>query len=465
MNNIYRLLVIGLILTLCVSFLIAQPKYRTFNQINLAEKKQNAGKVLSSDVCFVFKNDSPPGIPVNSLHARFNSAILNVIDNGGFTSIVISQKDKVIDATGMTVAPGDSVVLCFNLAKKAPGAQANFWWWDTNGVQVGNKRVELAGTYSPISIQPNGGNVRDYIYKHIIHSRTGVVVGIVNDTDKVGYIRYKTADRKYFPHTDLARCFDRISTGSSTTQPFDHKLQNPHVRKHNNHLLGEVHALKLAIIANDSGATQPLDTTTLGDLIYNDLGNPGDPGNGLTLRKLTAFVDSALTYCKHFDLNPGIYTKLDTCISRINRAFDGPYVAVSLMPFLLAGTHTVGENPYIHPNPTITPIARRGVGYSIIDQMPESSTLEQNYPNPFNPTTTIEFTLLEPSIVTLKVYNLLGQEVKTLIENELMEDGLQVNDFDASDLTSGVYFYKITARGVGENQQQFQAIKRMVLVK
>jgi hypothetical protein len=55
--------------------------------------------------------------------------------------------------------------------------------------------------------------------------------------------------------------------------------------------------------------------------------------------------------------------------------------------------------------------------------------------------------------------------VKTIIDNELMEDGLQVNDFDASNLTSGVYFYKITARGVGENQQQFQAIKRMVLVK
>jgi hypothetical protein len=364
----------------------------------------------------------------------------------------------------MTVAPGDSVVLCFNLAKKAPGAQANFWWWDTNGVQVGNKRVELAGTYSPISIQPNGGNVRDYIYKHIIHSRTGVVVGIVNDTDKVGYIRYKTADRKYFPHSDSARCFDEINTGSST-RPFNHKLQNPHVRKHNNHLLGEVHALKLAIIANDSGATQPLDATTLGDLIYNDLGNPGDPGNGLTLRKLTAFVDSALTYCKHFDLNLSIYAKLDTCISRINRAFDGPYVAVSLMPFLLAGTHTIGESPYIHPNPTITPIARRGVGYSIIDQFPEYPILEQNYPNPFNPTTTIEFTLLEPSIVTLKVYNLLGQEVKTLIDNELMEDGLQANDFDASDLTSGVYFYKITAQGVGENQQQFQAIKRMMLVK
>ncbi len=453
-------------LVLCfviITTLHSQPKYRTFSQISLAEKKATAGKVLSSDVTFIFKNDST-GLTINSLHARLNSKINRIIDSGGFTNIVIREKGKIFTATGRSVAAGDSVKLIFNLDKKGPGSQANFWWWDTNGVRVGSKRPELAGTFTAISIQPNGGNVRDYIYKHIIHSRTGVVIGMVTDTDHVGWIRYKTADRKYFPHSDVARCFDKINTGSST-RPFDHKLQNPHVRKHNNHLLGEVHALKLAIIANDSGATQPLDVTTLGDLIYNDLGNPGDPGNGLTLRKLTAFVDSALTYCKHFDLNPGIYAKLDTCISRINRAFDGPYVAVRLMPFLLAGTHTVGESPYIHPNPTITPIARRGVGYSIIDQLPESSTLEQNYPNPFNPTTTIEFTLLEPSIVTLKVYNLLGQEVKTLIENELMEDGLQTNDFDASDLTSGVYFYKITAQGVGENQQQFQAIKRMVLVK
>ncbi|MDI6766637.1 MAG: T9SS type A sorting domain-containing protein [Bacteroidota bacterium] len=462
MKNIYRLLVIGLIVTLSLSFLMAQPKYRTFNQINLAEKKQNAGKVLSSDVCFIFKNDEV-GIPVNSLHARFNSAIVSVINNGGFTSIELSHKNKVINATGKTVAAGDSVTLCFNLAKKAPGAQANYWQWDTNGTPVGNKRVELAGSYSPISIQPNGGNVREYIYKKIITRPQGVFVGMPTDTPNVGWIRYKTADRKYYPHNGAARCFDLIATGSSITKPFVGEHKNLHVKKHNNHLLGEVHALKLAIIANDSGATEPTDTTALGDLIYNDLTNPSDPCNGFILRKVVAFVDSALTYCDHF--NPGIHAQLDTCVTRINRAFDGPYVAVSLIPFLIAGTHTVEEVPFIHPNPSAAFFKGRLTDRSLIEQIPSQAILQQNYPNPFNPTTTIDFTLAELSVVTLKIYNMLGQEVMMLLDREEFDEGEQSVEFDASHLPSGIYFYKIIAQGSGENQQQFQAIKRMVLVK
>ena len=99
---------------------------------------------------------------------------------------------------------------------------------------------------------------------------------------------------------------------------------------------------------------------------------------------------------------------------------------------------------------------------------PDESTihqfeLQQNYPNPFNPTTTIEFKLPEPGAVTLKVYNMLGQEVRILLNNEMMEDGEQSVEFDASGLPSGVYFYKITAQG--EDNQQFQSIKRMILMK
>jgi hypothetical protein len=450
----------------CAMFtaLYAQPKYRTFNQVNLAEKKAKAGKVLSSNVCFTFNNDST-GITVNSLHFRLNSEVKSIIDSGGYTTFDIKKHGKVIVATGRSVVAGASVTLCFNLDKKTPGAHANFWWWDTNGVQVGNKRSELAGTYQPIQIQPNGGTVREYIYKHLVPRPQGLFVGIKTDTLGVGWIRYKTADRNYFPHTNPARCFDLISTGSIITRPFNHELKNPHVKKHNNHLLGEVHALKLAIIANDSGATQPLDTTALGDLIYNDLTNPSDPGNSLTLRKLVALIDSALTYCDHFDLVPGIYTKLDTCVSRINRAFDGAYTAVSFNPFVLAGTHMVEEIPFLHPNPAAAPVMRHGYGYSIVDQTPETFSLEQNYPNPFNPTTTIDFNLIEPSIVSLKVYNLLGQEVASLLVNEMMDDGMQSIEFNANNLTSGVYFYKVVAQGVGEMKQQYQEIKRMMLIK
>ncbi|TVM02718.1 MAG: hypothetical protein CV087_08895 [Candidatus Brocadia sp. WS118] len=68
--------------------------------------------------------------------------------------------------------------------------------------------------------------------------------------------------------------------------------------------------------------------------------------------------------------------------------------------------------------------------------------LFQNYPNPFNPVTTIEFSLPKPGFVTLKAYNILGQEISTLV-SEKLSAGIHKYYWNANDLTSGVYFYKI----------------------
>ena len=70
--------------------------------------------------------------------------------------------------------------------------------------------------------------------------------------------------------------------------------------------------------------------------------------------------------------------------------------------------------------------------------------LSQNYPNPFNPTTQINYSIPQTSIVTLKIYNLLGQEVATLVNRE-QKSGNYIVSFDASKLASGVYIYKIQA--------------------
>ncbi len=83
--------------------------------------------------------------------------------------------------------------------------------------------------------------------------------------------------------------------------------------------------------------------------------------------------------------------------------------------------------------------------------------LKQNYPNPFNPVTNIQYQIVNQGMVTLKVYDLLGREVKTLV-NEIKSPGKYLVSFDASSLSSGVYFYKISA---GE----FSDVKRMVLIK
>ncbi len=83
--------------------------------------------------------------------------------------------------------------------------------------------------------------------------------------------------------------------------------------------------------------------------------------------------------------------------------------------------------------------------------------LAQNYPNPFNPTTTIQFTIPKAGMVSLKVYNILGEEVATLINKE-MNAGNQKINFDASYLSSGLYFYRISAG-------DFVGVKKMMLLK
>jgi len=83
--------------------------------------------------------------------------------------------------------------------------------------------------------------------------------------------------------------------------------------------------------------------------------------------------------------------------------------------------------------------------------------LFQNYPNPFNPVTKIKFALPENSFVTIKVYNVLGKEVKTLV-NEYMNKGNHFVTFDAAGLTSGIYFYKLLA-GSYIDQKQMLLIK------
>ncbi|MBE0539342.1 MAG: T9SS type A sorting domain-containing protein, partial [Ignavibacterium sp.] len=88
--------------------------------------------------------------------------------------------------------------------------------------------------------------------------------------------------------------------------------------------------------------------------------------------------------------------------------------------------------------------------------------LGQNYPNPFNPSTTINFSLAVDSKVSLKIFDVLGQEVATLINGQ-MSAGSQKVSFNASTLNSGVYFYRIDADGV--DGQKFSSVKKMILTK
>jgi len=81
----------------------------------------------------------------------------------------------------------------------------------------------------------------------------------------------------------------------------------------------------------------------------------------------------------------------------------------------------------------------------ISENIPADFFLEQNFPNPFNPSTQIKFGILHSSDVELKVFDLLGREVAILIDNELYSAGTYVVNFDAGNLASGIYIYRLTS--------------------
>ncbi|RPI17183.1 MAG: T9SS C-terminal target domain-containing protein [Ignavibacteriae bacterium] len=85
-----------------------------------------------------------------------------------------------------------------------------------------------------------------------------------------------------------------------------------------------------------------------------------------------------------------------------------------------------------------------------------------NYPNPFNPSTVIKYSLPKGSFLTLRVYDLLGREIQTLV-NEYREQGEYSTMFNSGNLASGIYIYKLTA--VQNNNTVFSEVKKMILLK
>lgn len=91
------------------------------------------------------------------------------------------------------------------------------------------------------------------------------------------------------------------------------------------------------------------------------------------------------------------------------------------------------------------------------DVVPDGFALEQNFPNPFNPSTTIQFSISKQSFVTLEIYNSLGEKVDVLIAEELNAGKYKFN-WNAENLTSGTYYYSITA-------DNFRQAKKLILLR
>ncbi len=161
-----------------------------------------------------------------------------------------------------------------------------------------------------------------------------------------------------------------------------------------------------------------------------------------------------------FNRSNGIWTQQGTKLigtGAVGGATQGISVAISSEGTLIEGgnadnTFTGAVWVFFNPSIGITPIS---------GEVPKNFSLSQNYPNPFNPATKIKFDLPEGNgdkrFVLLKIYDVLGREVSTLVNQQLQPGTYEVN-FDAANFESVVYFYKLTSGG-------FTETKKMVLIK
>ncbi len=169
----------------------------------------------------------------------------------------------------------------------------------------------------------------------------------------------------------------------------------------------------------------------------------------------------------NYTLQFGWVLSLEDAAFRANREYNAKIFNLSDTTEAGTGNYTMQfiTQPYTVSRAGITALGPFSVGrfrdVTGVSEPPESVPMEfnlsQNYPNPFNPTTTINFNIAKESLVQLKIYDLLGKEMKTLIDATMSAGNHDVY-FEAKDLSSGVYFYQIKAGN-------FTQSKKMILIK
>jgi hypothetical protein len=285
-------------------------------------------------------------------------------------------------------------------------------------------------------------------------------------------------DKVLLLHDGSPRGLDFTTDGKNKPLKGQYTKLTP--KKHDNALLGEMVALKVNIAASALGTTP----AGFGELVFN---RPGHQFDGLSVKEISARVDSGMTlYVDPFYVQAW-YDSALVAVKLINEAFLGPVDTVQFnqydlaeepLPMILKGQVNLATVPYLGLPAVFRPtmIARTSTEVDAAEDFedeswddaegtPVAAKLYQNYPNPFNPATTVAFALREASNVTIKVYNLLGQQVATLLENEELEEGLNTLQFDAGALSSGVYFYRIEAQGLGDEALKLVETRKMMLLK
>jgi len=321
------------------------------------------------------------------------------------------------------------------------------------GVQVKAGKTPVAG--------------KNFVTMANVLGKAGIVtIGYGVDKGGTGWLQiaklgdlYKTLCDKSVKHTGPARGFDV----TAKSKVISGKQKSLSAGTKNDVLISDLVTLQVNLALSVAGTTP----SGLGSLKYF---NPGNPFDGMTIDQIADKADTLMS--DWGGVTYATYTALAGVVEQINGAFTCPTINNDSTAFNTAGTVTlrgckaVTDVAFLKANPGVAPQSRHITDYVT----PVTYTLNQNYPNPFNPTTAIGFDLPQASIVTIKVYNILGQEIATLLNHERFDAaGSQEVSFDATGLASGVYLYRIQAETITDDGNttgnMFSQVKKMVLVK
>ena len=434
-----------------------------------AEKRKN----VASEGEFSFNNTSNG---IDALYVEFSQSVDitqlspfdKMTDNSG------GKKSKwTFEFTGSDTLPNPATVTMFAIGNKGKELVAKTYWWipqtpPEKWKPTKQGPVNPNGGTSRLRLNmPNWHNVGEEVYggpPPAFDPTLGMIVGISQEVgkDSKGNPIYKFVSLPKWKDVDKSLRSKGTHLGGATTcldqmggKPIVKMLKGLTADKLKNELFAQLTTLKFNIASSKYGHTDP----GFGQLRY--VKQTGDP---VWVDNLP--VDSIVTIADHYfscDTNYlPLYTgpELNTIISNINAVFSGTFDTLSFgVKTVVKPSKYLAETDKLYrASLEVEPTIVQRLDFS--ETTPIEFKLYQNYPNPFNPTTTISFDLSDDAIVTLKVYNLLGQEVATVIDHQEFSEGNNEVVFDASSLASGVYYYRLIV-----NDGEMHQVKKMMLLK
>ena len=472
---------------ICVTLVNAFPAstrmYRSFEPDSLIAKTAQRRVSIASRWSACFVNNT--GFEMMGLEIAFRTPV-TLSSLGCLPHGTTSDGGKTWIVSGGLIAAGDSVVV----SGTGPRTGTHILRWRYLDSRPTLYQTGFVPKQCGALPMPNAANVRTAAYalggfaRGTVESDAlgGMVVGTsflrfvngrwivdVDSSRSYGWVRMTNPmyiekslepDRYGVRHTGNPRGFSTFTNG----RPFVRQISYLPPGIMSNRLFAELVALKMNVVASALGITPE----GFGELIYTDAGHPLD---NLMVKEIASRADDMMTRWRGRDTTE--YYGLDSVVHRINGAFSGPIDTLSFGDSLcLTGVRPVSDVPFLRENPVVSPAHIPHAPWAGLDVDESEDVTDpafirnvQNYPNPFNPATTIEFELLEDASVSVRIFNILGQEVAAPSLHEWYPAGTGSAGFDASRLPSGVYFYQVVAEPGSGGPQRTAGVGKMLLVK